>query len=64
MRAGAGAVDHAICSVLLDCKIFLTAMAKVYMALIDPTGNPVPMVRQGTLVYKLTPTVIPRQVPK
>ena len=33
-------------------------MAKDYMALIDPTGNPVPIVRQGTLVY-LTPTVIP-----
>ena len=25
-------------------------MAKDYMALIDPTGNPVPIVRQGTLV--------------
>ena len=33
-------------------------MAKDYMALIDPTGNPVPLVRQGTLVC-LTPTVIP-----
>ena len=28
---------------------------------IDPTGNPVPIVRQGTLVY-LTPTVIPYSV--
>ena len=37
---------------------FWTVMAKDYMALIDPTGNPVPIVRQGTLVY-LTPTVIP-----
>ena len=37
-------------SVLLDCccKIFWTVMAKDYMALIDPTGNPVPIVRQGT----------------
>ena len=30
---------------------FWTVMAKDYMALIDPTGNPVPIVRQGTLVY-------------
>ena len=36
-------------------------MAKDYLALIDPTGNPVPIVRQGTLVY-LTPTVIPYAV--
>ena len=40
---------------------FWTVMAKDYMALIDPTGNPVPIVRQGTLVY-LTPTVIPYSV--
>ncbi|CAE7876163.1 unnamed protein product, partial [Symbiodinium sp. KB8] len=32
-----------------------------YMALIDPTGNPVPIVRQGTIVY-LTPNVIPYAV--
>ena len=32
-------------------------MAKDYLALIDPTDNPVPIVRQGTLVY-LTPTVM------
>ena len=31
------------------------------MALIDPTGNPVPIVRQGTIVY-LTPNVIPYAV--
>ena len=30
---------------------FWTVMAKDYLALIDPTGNPVPIVRQGTLVY-------------
>ena len=36
-------------------------MAKDYLALIDPTGNPVPIVRQGTLVC-LTPTVIPYAV--
>ena len=36
-------------------------MAKDYMALIDPAGNPVPIVRQGTLVH-LTPTVIPHAV--
>ena len=41
---------------------FWTVMAKDYMALIDPTGNPVPIVRQGTLWY-LTPTVIPSQTP-
>ena len=40
---------------------FWTVMAKDYMALMDPTGNPVPIVRQGTLVY-LTPTVIPYAV--
>ena len=39
---------------------FWTVMAKDYLA-IDPTGNPVPIVRQGTLVY-LTPTVIPYAV--
>ena len=33
-------------------------MAKDYLALNDPTGNPVPIVQQGTLVY-LTPTLIP-----
>ena len=32
-------------------------MAKDYLALIDPMGNPVPIVRQGTLVY-LCQTVI------
>ena len=37
---------------------FWTVMAKDYLALIDPMGKPVPIVRQGTLVY-LTPTVIP-----
>ncbi|CAE7429174.1 unnamed protein product [Symbiodinium sp. CCMP2456] len=36
-------------------------MAKDYLALIDPTGNPVPIAREGTLVY-LTPTVIPYAV--
>ena len=40
---------------------FWTVKAKDYLALIDPTGNPVPIVRQGTLVY-LTPTVIPYAV--
>ena len=40
---------------------FWTVMAKDYMALIEPTGNPVPIVRQGTPVY-LTPTVIPYAV--
>ena len=40
---------------------FWTVMAKDYLALIDPTGNPVPIVRQATLVY-LTPTVIPYAV--
>ena len=40
---------------------FWTVMAKDYLALIDPMGNPVPIVRQGTLVY-LTPTVIPYAV--
>eukprot|EP00439_Symbiodinium_sp_Y106_P065462 s5317_g10.t1 len=43
---------------LQDFWTVMTVMAKDYMALIDPTGNPVPIVRQGTLVY-LTPTVIP-----
>ena len=32
-------------------------MAKDYLALIDPMGNPVPIVRQGILVY-LCPTII------
>ena len=36
-------------------------MAKDYLALIDPMGNPVPIVRQGALVY-LCPTVIPYAV--
>ena len=40
---------------------FWTVMTKDYLALIDPTGNPVPIVRQGTLVC-LTPTVIPYAV--
>ena len=40
---------------------FWTVMAKDYLALIDPMGNPVPIVRQGTLVY-LCPTVIPYAV--
>ena len=37
---------------------FWTVMSRDFMALITPTGLPVPIVRQGTLVY-LTPTVIP-----
>ena len=40
---------------------FWTVMAKDYLALIDPVGNPVPIVRQGTLIY-LCPTVIPYAV--
>ena len=40
---------------------FWTVMAKDYLALIDPMGNPVPIVRQGTLVY-LCPNVIPYAV--
>ena len=40
---------------------FWTVMAKDYLALIHPMGNPVPIVRQGTLVY-LCPTVIPYAV--
>ena len=43
---------------------FWTVMAKDYLALIDPMnpmGNPVPIVRQGPLVY-LCPTVIPYAV--
>ena len=39
-------------------RTVLTVMAKDYLALIDPTGNPIPIVRQGTVVY-LMPTVIP-----
>ena len=37
---------------------FCAVIFKDFLALIDPTGNPAPIVRQGTLVY-LTPTVIP-----
>ena len=37
---------------------FWTVMSRDCMALITPTGLPVPIVRQGTLVY-LTPTVVP-----
>ena len=33
-------------------------VARDHLALIDSTANPVPFVRQGTLVY-LTPTTIP-----
>ena len=40
---------------------FRSVLAKDYLALADPTGNPVPIVRQGTLVY-LTPAVIPHAV--
>eukprot|EP00439_Symbiodinium_sp_Y106_P064462 s3510_g10.t1 len=40
---------------------FWTVMAKDYLALIDPAGNPVPIVRKGTLIY-LCPTVIPYAV--
>ena len=40
---------------------FWTVMAKDYLALIDPVGKPVPIVRQGTLIY-LCPTVIPYAV--
>ena len=40
---------------------FWTVMAKDYLALIDPIGNPVSIVRQGTLIY-LCPTVIPYAV--
>eukprot|EP00439_Symbiodinium_sp_Y106_P036064 s6407_g4.t1 len=40
---------------------FWTVVEKDYLALIDPMGNPVPIVRQGTLVY-LCPTVIPYAV--
>ena len=36
---------------------FLGGNGQDNLALIDPTGNPVPIVRQGTLVY-LTPTVL------
>ena len=36
-------------------------MAKDYLALMDPIGNPVPIVRQGTLIY-LCLTVIPYAV--
>ena len=36
---------------------FWTVMAKDYLALIDSVGNPVPIVRQGALIY-LCPTVI------
>ena len=37
-----------------------TVVAKDYFALIDSTGNPVPIVRRKTLVYPmLMPTVIP-----
>eukprot|EP00439_Symbiodinium_sp_Y106_P029114 s1009_g3.t1 len=40
---------------------FWTVMAKDYLALIDSMGNPVPIVRQGTVVY-LCPTAIPYAV--
>ena len=36
-------------------------MSKDYMALVDPDGNPAPIVRQGILVC-LTPSVIPYNV--
>ena len=40
---------------------FWTVMSEDYLALTDPNGNAVPIVRQGTSVY-LTPAVIPYKV--
>ena len=40
---------------------FWTVMAKDYLALIDPFGNPFPIMHQGILIY-LCPTVIPYAV--
>ena len=40
---------------------FWTVEARDYLALIDSTRNPHPILRHGTLVY-LTPTVIPHAV--
>ena len=34
-------------------------MIRNFMALMTPTCKAVPIVRQGTLVYLLTPTVVP-----
>ena len=52
-----GIASPLVSVVRLLLQDFWTVMAKDYMAVIS-TGNPVPIVRQGTLVY-LTPTVIP-----
>ena len=45
----------------LFAQDFWTVTAKDYLALVDPTGNPAPIVRQGTLAY-LMPTVVPYDV--
>ena len=38
---------------------FLTIMSRDYMALLTPHGKTVPILRQGTLLVYLTPTIIP-----